>query len=110
MRCEIFPIDAFMREEHFILPLIMRHQKKIKKGIYDLSKTKSERLFDYHSLNIRIDKRFYFQGSNLIVYLSVWNVYNRKNVSQYSWNEVKNEPDKQLQWSTLPVLGVEFEF
>ncbi len=84
--------------------------KENDKGIYDLSRTNSESLPDYHSLNIRIDKRFYFQGSNLIVYLSVWNVYNRKNVSQYSWNEVKNEPDKQLQWSTLPVLGVEFEF
>ena len=84
--------------------------KENQKGIYDLSRTNSERLPDYHSLNIRVDKRFYFQGSNLIVYLSVWNVYNRKNISQYVWNEVKNEPDKQVEWSTLPVLGVEFEF
>lgn len=81
-----------------------------KKGIYDLNRTNSERLPDYHSLNIRADKRFYFEGSNLIIYLSVWNVYGRENIAQYVWNEIENKQDKQLQWSTLPVLGVEFEF
>lgn len=79
-------------------------------GVWDLSKTNSERLPDYHSMNIRIDKRFYFQNSSLLLYLSVWNVYSRKNVAFYYWNEVKNEIDKQTQWSTLPVLGVEYEF
>lgn len=81
-----------------------------RKGIYDLSKVNSGRLPDYHSLNIRADKRFYFEGSNLIVYLSIWNVYGRENIAQYVWNEFENKPDKQLQWSTLPVLGIEFEF
>ena len=79
-------------------------------GIWDLSKTNSERLPDYHSMNIRIDKRFYFSTSSLLVYLSVWNVYNRKNVAFYYWNEVTNEIDSQTQWSTLPVIGVEYEF
>jgi hypothetical protein len=78
-------------------------------GIWDLSRTNSERLPDYHSLNLRIDKRFYFSSSSLLVYLSVWNVYNRKNIAFYYWNEVKNEIDSQKQWSTLPVIGVEYE-
>lgn len=79
-------------------------------GIWDLSKTNSDRLPDYHSMNLRIDKRFYFSSSSLLVYLSVWNVYNRKNIAFYYWNEVKNEIDSQKQWSTLPVIGVEYEF
>jgi len=79
-------------------------------GIWDVSKTNSKRLPDYHSLNVRVDKRFNFSGSNLLVYLSVWNAYNRKNISFYYWNEVKNDIDSQKQWSVLPVLGVEFEF
>ena len=79
-------------------------------GIWDLSRTNSERLPDYHSLNIRIDKRFYFSSSSLLLYLSVWNVYNRENVASYFWNEVTNEIDSQTQWSTLPVIGVEYEF
>ncbi|MCW8810695.1 MAG: TonB-dependent receptor [Ignavibacteriaceae bacterium] len=79
-------------------------------GIWDLSRTNSERLPDYHSMNIRIDKRFYFSTSSLLLYLSVWNVYNRENVAFYYWNEVTNEIDSQTQWSTLPVIGVEYEF
>lgn len=79
-------------------------------GIWDISKTNSVRLPDYHSMNIRIDKKFYFNNSSLLLYLSVWNVYNRKNVAFYYWNEVKNDIDEQTQWSTLPVLGVEYEF
>lgn len=79
-------------------------------GIWDISRTNSERLPDYHSMNIRIDKRFYFSSSSLLVYLSVWNVYNRENVAFYYWNEVTNEQAAQTQWSTLPVIGVEYEF
>ena len=79
-------------------------------GIWDLSRTNSERLPDYHSMNIRIDKRFYFSTSSLLLYLSVWNVYNRENVAFYYWNEITNEIDSQTQWSTLPVIGVEYEF
>ena len=61
-------------------------------------------------MNIRIDKRFYFASSNLLIYLSVWNVYNRQNIASYFWNEVKNEIDSETQWSTMPVMGVEYEF
>ena len=61
-------------------------------------------------MNIRIDKRFNFSSSSLLLYLSVWNVYGRKNVAFYYWNEVTNEIDSQTQWSTLPVLGIEYEF
>ena len=43
---------------------------------------------DYHSLNLRFDRRFYFSGSNLVLYVSAWNVYDRKNVASYFWNEI----------------------
>ncbi len=79
-------------------------------GIWNTDQINSLRLPDYHSLNIRIDKRFYFSGSNLIVYLSVWNAYGRDNISAFQWNEIKNEQTKDEQWSTLPVLGFEYEF
>lgn len=91
-------------------PFDYEASKKAGVGIWDLSKTNSKRLPDYHSMNIRIDKRFYFSSSSLLVYLSVWNVYNRQNVAFYYWNEVTNEIDSQTQWSTLPVIGVEYEF
>jgi hypothetical protein len=80
------------------------------KGILDLSKTNSVRLPDYHSLNLRVDRRFYFEKTNLVIFLSIWNVYNRENISAYTWNEVKNKLTKEVGWNTLPVFGIEYEF
>lgn len=68
------------------------------------------RLPAYHSLNLRVDRRFHFRRSNLILYLSLWNAYNRRNVSHFFWNEMKNTAERKEQWGVLPLLGVEFEF
>lgn len=79
-------------------------------GIWDLNRINTNRLPDYHSMNVRVDKKFYFSNSSLLVYLSVWNAYGRENIGAYFWNEIKNTQDSMKQWSTLPVLGVEYEF
>ncbi len=91
-------------------PFDVEKSKEAVEGIWDLTRINSERLSAYHSLNIRVDKRFYFQGSSLIVYLSVWNAYGRNNIAGYQWNEILNERESVDQWSTLPVLGFEYEF
>jgi hypothetical protein len=79
-------------------------------GIFDIERINTQRLPAYHSLNLRIDKRFYFSGSNLTLYISVWNAYNHQNIAAYYWNEIENQPDYLYQFSILPVLGVEYEF
>jgi hypothetical protein len=91
-------------------PFDIEKSIELNRGIWDLENINSKRLPDYHSLNIRVDKRFYFSGSSLIVYLSVWNAYGRENIAFYLWDEKENKQDYQLQWSTLPVLGVEYKF
>jgi len=78
--------------------------------VLDDNLTNEERYPVYHSLNIRADKRFYFEGSNLLIYLSLWNTYNQKNISTHYWNEIEQKPDEIEQWGLLPVLGIEFEF
>lgn len=72
-------------------------------------KVNEVRMDPYHSLNLRVDRRYHFSHTNLIVYFSVWNVYNRKNVSMYYWNVPDRKIDKEFQWSTLPVIGFELE-
>ena len=42
--------------------------------------------------------------------LSIWNAYNRKNVSMYYWNEVERKEVVLYQWSMLPIIGLEYEF
>lgn len=78
-------------------------------GIYDLNRINGERYPAYHSLNLRVDRRYNFRNSNLVMYWDIWNVYNRKNISRYSWNELENRQDRSDQWSLLPVFGLEWE-
>ncbi|HOP06705.1 MAG TPA: TonB-dependent receptor [candidate division Zixibacteria bacterium] len=63
----------------------------------------------YHSLNLRVDHRYYFSGSNLVIYLSLWNAYNHKNIAAYYWNELEHKPDEVTQWGLMPILGIEWE-
>lgn len=64
----------------------------------------------YHSLNVRVDKRFYFTNSNLILYLSILNAYSRENIVSYDWDTTKNALKTNKMFSLIPILGVEYEF
>jgi hypothetical protein len=78
--------------------------------VLDENRVNDARYPAYHSLNLRFDRRFYFQGSNLVWYVSVWNAYNRKNVASYTWNALKEEVQTTNQWGLLPIFGLEWEF
>ncbi len=91
-------------------PFDIERTREENRAVLDATRINTERYPDYHSLNVRFDRRFYFGGSNLIVYLSVWNAYNRKNVASYYWNEVDSQVDLIYQWSLLPIFGLEYEF
>lgn len=82
------------------------------RGVLDESRINGERLPDYHSMRIRADRAFHFSNTNLILYLDIWNVYGRKNIFSYTWNEVENKMEEFKAWtnSTLPIFGLEYEF
>lgn len=91
-------------------PFDIEASRAANSGIFDWTQINRYRLPSYHSLNIRFDKRFYFGSSNLTIYLSLWNVFNRKNIISYYWNTIEKKPDKFCGWGLLPALGIEFEF
>ena len=91
-------------------PLNIEASRSLGRDVLDLTKIDAARLPDYSSLNVRVDKRFYFSGSNLVAYVSVWNAYNRKNVAQYFWSASENRVDVIYQWGLLPIFGVEYDF
>ncbi len=78
-------------------------------GILDDTRINSSRFPAYHSLNIRADKRFFFEKSTLIAYISIWNVYNRNNAQAIIWNQFDMRPDTVSQFGLLPVFGLEWE-
>lgn len=82
----------------------------VNSGIYSPDSINSRRLPAYFSVNVRADRRFHFGSSNLTVYLSLWNVLNRKNAYAYYWNTIERHPDYFYGWGLLPAIGIEFEF
>jgi len=91
-------------------PYDQEASKSLDSGVFDLNRINGERLPAYHSLNLRADRTFNFKNSNLVLYWDIWNVYNRKNISSYSWNETENHQERNDQWSLMPIFGLEWQF
>jgi len=91
-------------------PLNVEWSQAYNQTIYDVDHVNEERYPDYHSLNIRFDRHFNFQHSSMILYFSIWNVYNRRNISYYFWDEVRREVDTLYQLGILPIVGLEYAF
>ena len=91
-------------------PFNIEESKLYHRAVYDKNKINQVRYPDYHSMNIRFDRRFHFSRSNIVFYLSVWNTYNRKNIANYFWNDKDQKQDEVYQWGLLPIFGAEYEF
>ena len=91
-------------------PLDLAASEEFNRTILDETRIHAERYPDYHSLNIRVDRRFNFSGSSLVCYASIWNTYNRRNVTATYWNQIERKEDYIYQWGMMPIIGVEFEF
>jgi len=80
------------------------------RSIYDAARINEARLPAYHSLNVRVDRRFQVGRSTIRTFASLWNAYNRSNVERYYWNSQTRAVDQLNQWTLLPVFGVEWQF
>ncbi len=75
-----------------------------------VSKYNTARLPDAHALDIRVDKKWFFEKFTLITYIDVQNVYNRKNVFAYRWDRREQRQDGGGNIGILPSIGVSLEF
>ncbi|MBI2418610.1 MAG: TonB-dependent receptor [Ignavibacteriales bacterium] len=90
-------------------PYNVSESKRLNEEIYDVNRINTERFPAYHSLNIRMDKRWNFTESSITAYISIWNAYNRKNTAGYYWNKAENKQKTLYQFGLLPVFGMEYE-
>ncbi|MBN1995911.1 TonB-dependent receptor [candidate division KSB1 bacterium] len=63
----------------------------------------------YHRLDFRLDRRFMFNGWNLVTFFDIMNIYGRDNIWGYSYND-DGTYDTVYQYSLFPVGGVTVEF
>jgi hypothetical protein len=91
-------------------PLNIEESAAQNRTILDDTRINGERYPYYSSLNIRADRRFNFQNTSLVCYLSVWNLLNRKNITSTYWNRIENKEDSICMWGLMPIFGLEYEF
>jgi len=63
-----------------------------------------------NSLDLRVDKRWFFEKWTLITYVDIQNVYNRKNVVGVSWDQRTQEPEFNETIGVLPSIGISVMF
>lgn len=63
----------------------------------------------YHRLDFGFSSRYNFASWNLVITLSIQNIYNRQNIAAFQYNS-DGTLDKIYQFSIFPVLGAEIEF
>lgn len=70
----------------------------------------SRRLKSAHSLDLRVDKRWFFSGWTLITYIDIQNIYNQKNPSGIRWDRREQRVDESASIGILPSIGISAEF
>jgi hypothetical protein len=79
-------------------------------GTQSIAKYNSERLPDFHTLDVRVDKRWFYEHYTLITYIDLQNIYSRKNLSGYRWNSREHKIEEQSSIGLLPSIGISLEF
>jgi hypothetical protein len=79
-------------------------------GTQSIINYNTRRLKSTHSLDLRVDKRWYFSSWTLITYLDLQNVYNRKNSTSVRWDSRKQRVDETSSIGILPSIGISAEF
>jgi hypothetical protein len=79
-------------------------------GTQNVADYNTRRLKSLHSLDLRVDKRWFFTGWTLITYLDVQNVYNRNNLSAIRWDRREQKVDESSSIGILPSIGISAEF
>lgn len=75
-------------------------------GTQSVSDYNSLRLPPNHSLDLRVDKKWFFSSWTLITYIDIQNIYNRKNISAVRWDIRKMAPENNESFGILPSVGI----
>lgn len=69
-----------------------------------------DRLPTFHALDVRVDRRWSWRGTQLIGYIDIQNIYGRANVSQFEWNERLGRAEPNESIGVLPSIGLNLTF
>jgi hypothetical protein len=93
-----------------VVPIDEQASAAAGRTVFDTRRAMEEHLPSCYTLDLRVDRRFYFRGSSLAAYLSVWNATNHGNVRSQYWNSATGRVESEYQWKILPVVGIQYAF
>ncbi len=70
----------------------------------------SQRFDPIHSLDVRVDRKWDFDGFALITYVDIQNIYNNTQSNSVRWDYYKMEVEEGESIGLLPSIGVSLEF
>ena len=80
-------------------------------GTPDFSRVnEGDRFPAFHSLDLRIDRRWTLPRAQLTTYLDIQDVYNRNNPFAYAWNFRDRQPEWDRALGILPSVGIRLDF
>jgi hypothetical protein len=79
-------------------------------GTQNVADYNTHRLKSAHSLDVRVDKRWYFSGWTLITYVDIQNIYNNKITSGVRWDSREMKTVETSSIGILPSVGISAEF
>jgi hypothetical protein len=91
-------------------PFDLTLSKKYNQTVFDYNQYNELRLPSYQRLDFRVDYRIQFTNWNLVTFVDIQNLLNRRNIDQIVWNQRKNQADQILQLTLLPAFGIKVEF
>ena len=69
-----------------------------------------DRLPFFYSVDLRVDKRWFFSGWQLITYIDVQNVTGQQNVSGNQFDQQTGQVVQNTSIGVLPSIGINVEF
>ena len=63
-----------------------------------------------HSVDVRVDKRWYFGSLTLVTYIDIQNIYNNKDSNFIRWDPRTKKAESQSSIGILPSVGISLEF
>lgn len=80
-------------------------------GTQNVSAYNTRRMESAHSLDIRVDRRWFFETWSLIAFVDVQNIYNNKFSGSVRWNAREQRVEmNENSIGILPSIGVSAEF
>ena len=79
-------------------------------GTQNIIDYNTRRIKSTHSLDVRVDKRWYFSGWTLITYVDIQNIYNQSNQNGVRWDRRELRTDESSSIGILPSIGISAEF